>query len=120
MTAVPVTVAVPGEGASLRVLRLVASDVGRRLGFRYDKIEETRLAVNEAASMLLQRGSDRIICRLTPTDDGVSVYVASAAPQVGWPPDGWSSSLEHLVLSRIVSDLELHPETAISFTLRGN
>jgi hypothetical protein len=113
----PVTVVVPGDRASIRVLRLVASDLGRLLGFPYDEIENTRLAVNEAASVLLEAGGDQLSCTITGVDGGMSVELGSEPSSVRWPPDGWPDSLGFLVLSRTTSGLRMGPGAKITFTI---
>jgi hypothetical protein len=113
----PVVVVIPGERESLRVLRLVATDVGRLLGFGYDKIEDSRLAVHEAAAVLVEAGSDSITCQITTKDGSMAIAMSSMPAPSTWPPDDWEGSLGHLVLSHLAESLELDSTPSISFAI---
>lgn len=113
----PVIVVVPGERESLRVLRLVASDVGRLLGFGYDAIEDSRLAVNEAASMLLAAGSGEIECQIGLEESVLTVEMSPDQPLDSWPPTDWEGSLGELVLSSVVDGLRLGSAPSVSFSV---
>lgn len=113
----PVVVVIPGERDSLRVLRLVATDVGRLLGFGYDKIEDSRLAVHEAAAVLVEAGSDSITCQISAEDGSMAIAMSSMPTPSTWPPDDWEGSLGHLVLSNLAESLELDSTPSISFAI---
>lgn len=113
----PVVVVVPGERESLRVLRLVASDVGRLLGFGYDKIEDSRLAVHEAAAVLVEAGSASITCQITAEDGSMAISMSSLPAPSAWPPDDWDGSLGHLVLSNLAESLKMDATPSISFAI---
>jgi anti-sigma regulatory factor (Ser/Thr protein kinase) len=113
----PVVVVVPGERESLRVLRLVATDIGRVLGFGYDKIEDSRLAVHEAAAVLVEAGSDSITCRITAEDGSMAIAMSSQPAPLTWPPVDWEGSLGHLVLSRLTESLAMDSTPSISFAI---
>jgi hypothetical protein len=101
-------VSVPAEREALRVLRMMASDAGNLMGLSYDQIEDARLAVNEAASVLVSEGGVRAIeCRFTSDRGELGIELwAEPAPSV-WPPVGFVDSLEQLVLDRVTDRLEL-------------
>lgn len=113
----PVVVVIPGERESLRILRLVAMDIGRMLGLGYDKIEDSRLAVQEAAAVLVEAGSDSITCHITAEDGSMAIEMSSLPAPTTWPPDDWEGSLGHLVLSHLAESLELHSTPTISFAI---
>ncbi|HSJ72075.1 MAG TPA: hypothetical protein VLA29_10585 [Acidimicrobiia bacterium] len=113
----PVVVVIPGEREALRVLRLVAMDVGRLLGFGYDKIEDARLAVHEAAAVLVETGSDSITCQITAEGGSMAIAMSSMPAPSTWPPQDWEDSLGHLVLSHVAESLELDSKPSISFAI---
>jgi hypothetical protein len=120
-----VVVVVPGERESLRVLRLVASDMGRTLRLPYDEIDDVRLAVSEAAAMLIGVGVPEIRCTLRAGDgagDGVVVSMHGETTSGEWPPPRWSDSFGsfgQLVLSRIAKDLTVIGDGGIRFRVGG-
>jgi anti-sigma regulatory factor (Ser/Thr protein kinase) len=113
----PVVVVIPGEREALRILRLVAMDVGRLLGFGYDKIEDARLAVHEAAAVLVEAGSDSITCQITAEDGSMAIAMSSLPAPSTWPPDDWEGSLGHLVLSHLADSLKMDATPSISFAI---
>jgi hypothetical protein len=86
----------------------MAGNAARLCGFGYNRVEEARLAVNEAASLLLADGrSSTVRCSLT-TDEGALFVEIEATPGPAiWPPEPWADSLEHTVLTSLANDLEL-------------
>lgn len=99
---------VPARRNSLGVLRIMAGNAARLCGFGYNRVEEARLAVSEAASLLVADGrSSTVRCSLN-ADQG-TLYVemeASPGPAI-WPPEPWADSLEHTVLSALTNEFEL-------------
>jgi len=113
-----VTVVVPAGRPALRVLRLVASDVGRSLDFGYDRIEDARLAVNEAATALLEDDGGVLTCRLGTAGRVLEVDLRADPAPAGWAEGEWVGSLGHLVLSRVAAALETGPGARIGFVIR--
>ncbi len=75
---------VPADGAYASVLRTTTAGLAARLDFTIEQIEDLRMAVAEAAAMVLEvadRGSD-LISRftLTPGEMTVAVSVSTAEP----------------------------------------
>ncbi len=99
---------VPARRQSLFVLRNMAGNAARLCGFSYNRVEETRLAVSEAAALLVADGrSSTVRCALT--SDGGTLFVeigATPGPAI-WPPEPWTDSLEHAVLTSLANELEL-------------
>ncbi|MEX1126422.1 MAG: ATP-binding protein [Acidimicrobiia bacterium] len=103
-----IRLAIPARREALAVLRIMAGNAARLSGFGYNRVEEARLAVNEAASLLVADGRSSTL-RCTLTGDGTSLeveIVADPGPAV-WPPAGWEDSLEHAVLSTVSDWYEL-------------
>lgn len=81
-----IEMSVPAEGAYLAVVRTAAAGLAARLDFTLDDIEDLRIAVDEACSILLAqavRGSD-LRCRFHLEDDALTVVVEvrAAAPSI--------------------------------------
>lgn len=99
---------VPARLEALGVLRIIAGDAARLSGFGYDQVEEARLAVNEAASLLVADGrSSSVRCVLSAGDTGLEVELGADPGPAIWPPEPWVGSLEHVVLSAVADALEL-------------
>ncbi|KAA1420874.1 anti-sigma factor [Nocardioides humilatus] len=84
----------PADGAYAAVLRTLTAGLAARLDFTIDDIEDLRIAVSEAAAMVLDEadpGAD-LVCRfrLMPGELGLECTTTSAAPST---PDydsfGW-------------------------------
>jgi serine/threonine-protein kinase RsbW len=81
-----IEIAVPAEAAYLAVLRTAAAGLATRLDFTLDDIEDLRIAVDEACSILLGqavRGS-HLVCRFHLSGDALTVVVEveSAQPTI--------------------------------------
>jgi hypothetical protein len=86
----------------------MAGNAGRLCGFGYNRVEEARLAVSEAASLLVADGrSSTLRCSLTTEDGALRVEVEASPGPAIWPPEPWTDSLEHTVLSALANELEL-------------
>ena len=74
----------PADGAYASVLRTLTAGLAARLDFTMDDIEDLRIAVSEAAAMVLDEadpGSD-LLCRfrLEPAALSLAIEVTAAAP----------------------------------------
>ena len=104
--------AVPARHEALGVLRTMAGNAARLSGFGYNRVEEARLAVNEAASLLVANGrSNTVRCLLTADDSGLEVELEAEPGPTVWPPELWTDTLEYVVLSAITDSLELVADT---------
>jgi serine/threonine-protein kinase RsbW len=116
----------PADAASMRLVRTVASSVGARFGLSVDDIDDLRLAVTEAASMLiderptgstlrLRLGEEREVLRVTVTVDG------GRGPS-GAPVGAIEGSLAWQILLALGDDVRALGdglETGFTFTTRG-
>jgi hypothetical protein len=95
-------IVVPAGRDSLSVLRTMAGNSARLSGFGYDRVEEARLAVNEAAALLVADGqSSSLRCELSSETAQLRVELIAERGSSPWPPPGWADSLEHAVLSTV-------------------
>ena len=98
----------PARRNSLGVLRIMAGNAARLCGFDYNQVEEARLAVNEAASILVADGrSSTVRCSLSADQGTLHVEIEATPGPAIWPPEPWVESLEHIVLSALTNEFEL-------------
>ncbi|MDQ4004676.1 MAG: ATP-binding protein [Actinomycetota bacterium] len=102
-----VTVTVPARPDFVRLLRTVVSSVGARLDLTYDRIDDLRIAVDEACAQLLAISSGTITMRVTPDGDRIKVFVCSDASvgADGWPPPNVEDSLAWRILAGLADDV---------------
>jgi hypothetical protein len=113
---------VPARHDSLSVLRTIAGNAARLSGFGYDRVEEARLAVNEAAAVLVADGqSTSLRCELSSENARLRVELVAEPGPSQWPPPGWVDSLEHVVLSTITDwyELGVGDDTRVRILLAG-
>lgn len=105
-----VTVTVPARPDYVRVLRAVAAGVAARLDFTYDRIEDLRIAVDEACATLLglPSGEATLTLQMTSDDAGAEILVSSDAEVSagGWPPPDVDRSLGWRILTGLVQQAE--------------
>ena len=109
-----VTVTVPARPDFVRLLRTVVASVGARLDLPYDRIDDLRIAVDEACAQLLATPSQTITMRVTPDASRIVVLVCSDATldTDGWPPPDVEESLAWRILAGLADEVrfELRPE----------
>ena len=91
----PVVVTVPADAGSVHVLRAVAASVAARLDLSIDDVEEMRIAIDEAASLLLQLHAQATVLRAELTADAGALTTrlsSDAALSSDWPPPGAEES----------------------------
>ena len=105
----PVEVRVPARADALRILRAVAAGVGARLDLSIDAIDELRIAVDEAATLLLRTTDDpvRLLLRLDPVGDALTVELSTDGRALVWPPDGVLDTWPWLVITGLVDEADL-------------
>jgi serine/threonine-protein kinase RsbW len=87
----PVIVTVPARPGFVHVLRAVVASVAARLELSIDDIEEMRIAIDEAAALLLNLHGPATSLRaeLTADREGLSVELSSdVSVSSEWPPPG--------------------------------
>jgi serine/threonine-protein kinase RsbW len=99
---------VPATAGYVQVLRNVAAGVAARLEMPIDQIEEVRLAVTEAASLLLDE-TDPTSLRVSirRDEDALDVRVSSDGALDEWPTDRALRSWPWLVVRGLSDDVRL-------------
>jgi serine/threonine-protein kinase RsbW len=103
-----VSAVVPATPEFVQVLRNVAAGVAARLDMAIDQIEEVRLAVTEAASLLLDEAdatSLRLTIRRDP--DNLDVRISSDGIAKDWPSDRAVTSWPWMVVKGLSDDVRL-------------
>jgi serine/threonine-protein kinase RsbW len=100
------SVDVPASPAFVQVLRNVVAGVAARLDMPIDQIEDIRLAVTEAASILLGEG-DPTTLRMTigRDDDSLDVTLTSDGRVDPWPSERVMASWPWLVVKGLTDQL---------------
>ena len=102
-----VTVTVPARPDFVRLLRTVVSTVGARLDMTYDRIDDLRIAVDEACAQLLAISDGNMTMRVEPDGERVIVVVSSDAPvgEGAWPPADVEESLAWRILDGLADEV---------------
>jgi serine/threonine-protein kinase RsbW len=101
-----VSVDVPATPVFVQVLRNVVAGVAARLDMPIDQIEDLRLAVTEAASLLLDEGEPTGLRMTIGRDDAtLDVTLTSDGRADPWPTERVLSSWPWLVVKGLTEDL---------------
>jgi serine/threonine-protein kinase RsbW len=101
-----VSVEVPATPGSVQVLRNIAAGVAARLDMPIDQIEEVRLAVTEAASLLLEE-AEATLLRMTIGRDAeaLDVTLSSDGQADQWPSDRAVASWPWVVVKGLTDEI---------------
>lgn len=115
-----VSLRLPADGAYVSVLRTLTAGLAARLDFTMDDIEDLRIAVSEAAAMVLDEAEDGadLDCDFRLEADGLSLAIATSAEAPSAPDYenfGWQ------VLATLTTDASIESTPgryAVSLTVR--
>ena len=109
----PIVVAGPARAETVALLRSVAASIAARRDMDVVAIEEFRIAVDEAATLLLLGGrASRLEMSIVPTAEaGVEVRVSTDADGTSFHVDR-ATSWPWRVISQLTRDAELSVEDA--------
>ncbi len=102
-----IRLAVPAAPEYARIARLAVAGLATRLGFSYDEVEDLRIAVGEACSVLMTErpaGRIEVVYRL---EDNAMEVEATTDNAVARPTNG--SSLSEQILSAVVDEHSIDP-----------
>ena len=120
----PVLVNVPAGPDLVHIIRAVAASVAARLDLPIDAVEAVRVAVDEAASMLLQapRPYGRLSLEIEPRGTEIHGLLSIDARTQQWPPSDAEGSWSWLVISGVCDEAAFDrsgADPAIRFVKRG-
>jgi hypothetical protein len=99
-----VTLTAPAEPSSLQVVRAIAGSVAARLNLSIEVVEEIRMAVDEAATLLLRLGGSEITLEVDPAGpDFVAVLWVDAGVET-WPDNDLEGSWPWRVIAGLCDD----------------
>ncbi len=111
-----VILTLPGSGAYLSILRITTAGLAARLGFDLDAVEDLRVAVDEACTLLLDEPAAEITCRFYPDIDGLGIELE--APRSGGR-QRWVGTFAWQLLSSLAQDVTvLDAPDSVTITLR--
>lgn len=87
----PVVVTVPADAGSVHVLRAVVASVAARLELSIDGVDEMRIAIDEAAALLLHLHAAATVLKAELTSDADALTIrlsGDATLSSDWPPVG--------------------------------
>jgi serine/threonine-protein kinase RsbW len=109
---------VPADARFLVIARAVVAGAAAGLELPYDAVDDLRIAVDEAISLLLALPApkSRIAVDVRPDVDGLRMRISSDAAEGPWPPEGvreldglaWRI-ITHLVDDAVAGSLEGRP-----------
>ncbi len=97
----------PAEARFLAVVRSVAATAAAGLDLPYDAVDDLRIAVDEAASLLLSRRPNptRLTIDVRSDPGAVQVTVRTDAVVSGWPDDDAAlAGLSWTIIARLVDE----------------
>lgn len=103
----PVSVSVPANPDAIDVLRSVAGVVAGRTPMSFDRVDDLRLAVSEAAGRLIQAaGATGTIREVVAVDDGsVRIDLTMPAATIGrWPIGPNIDAFSWIVIDTLADD----------------
>ena len=104
--ALAVSVEVPATPGFVQVLRNVVAGVAARMDMPIDQIEEVRLAVTEAASLLLDEAEATSLRMTIGRDaDALAVTLSSDGEADQWPSDRALASWPWLVVKGLTDEI---------------
>lgn len=109
-----VIVTIPPDPALLHVLRQLTTGVAARLRLTIDDVDDLKLAVDEAASVILTRlpGSSAVVLTLVADDAALRATVSSDVHAEGWPTPALLGSLSWKVITGLVDDAIAERDTS--------
>jgi anti-sigma regulatory factor (Ser/Thr protein kinase) len=101
-----IRLALPAAPEYARIARLTVAGVATRLGFSYDEVEDLRIAVGEACSVLIAdppSGRLNVVYRLG--DDALEVHATTEGAMKAAPPAPLpTADLTEQILGAVVDD----------------
>jgi len=100
---------VPAAPEFARLARLTVAGLATRIGFSYDEVEDLRIAVGEACSLLVggtnELGSIDLVFKVRPG----SLDITVSGEHSGDPRQTADAGLSRQILEAVVDSFDLHP-----------
>ncbi len=100
-----IVLTLPAAPEFVRVARLTSAGLATRIGMGYDEVEDLRIAVGEASSLLIGSGARPGTLTLTFTLGAAEVHIDISATLDGAPPaDAFDTALSDQILDAVVDE----------------
>lgn len=96
--------AAPATSGALQVLRAVASGVAARMEFPFDVVDELRIAVSEAGSLLLGVGGSTLHLEIDPSAPRFEALIWTDADAGGWDGEDLEASFAWTVIEGLCDE----------------
>ena len=112
----PVILVFPSDPQNIALVRATAAALAVRCNLTIDRVEDVRLAVDEAASQLITDGNDTITCTFAVDPLGLQIVITSDATDLAVPdPDGFGWTVMRALTDEVTSN---HDEAGTSISIR--
>ena len=91
---------IPPDPAYVRIARLAAGDMGGRVGFSLDELDDVRLAVDEVCAILIGAGGDSLELRMQAKGRELTIEGRMLAPRSPLAPSELSERLLRALVDR--------------------
>src|SRR3954454_23315644 len=95
----------PAAAEFARLARLTVAGLATRLGFSYDEVEDLRIAVGEACSLLVTSQRDGASLELVFRIDPARLVIDATGP--GDPLGGAEEGLSQTILEAVVDEFDI-------------
>ena len=104
-----IRLAVPAAPAFARLARLTVAGLATRVGFTYDEVEDLRIAVGEACSLLVSTDDTPATIELVFRVRPESLDITVTGEHSGDPREAADAGLSRQILEAVVDSYDLHP-----------
>lgn len=101
-----VTLTAPANSGALQVLRAVTASTAARLELSFDAVDELRVAVNEAGTLLLELGGSELHLEIDPTGPDFIAVIWTDVDKASWPDPTIEGSWAWQVLVGLCDEAE--------------
>ena len=116
-----VTLEVPAQAEYVAVLRAAAGVIASRLDFTLDDIDDLRILIDEAASLLLTSGAQGTLnCEIDAADDTIRFrLIAAVTTGEASPEEGFAWSILRALAHEVSSETDEHGQVISVTRSRG-
>lgn len=101
-----ITLTAPATSGALQVLRAVTASVAARLELPFDAVDELRVAVNEAGTLLLELDGSELHLEIDPAGPDFVAVVWTDVEAGSWPDPAVEASWAWQVLAGLCDEAE--------------
>ncbi len=116
-----VTIEVPAQAEYVAVLRAAAAVIASRLDFTLDDIDDLRILIDEAASVLLTSGAEGALhCVIEAAGETIRFQIRAHVPSGGTSPEeGFAWSILRALAHEVTSETDAEGQVIAVTRSRG-